>query len=569
MLAQSSTLQSRLDTQNRLIAEQWEYTLRTSPEFASILGDKRYNDRLSDYTPAAIERDVAQTRKFLGQFEAIDTRGFAEQDKLNHDLMVRTLRESAEASTFNDWEMPITQFDGLHINLPQLVTSLSFETVKDYEDYGARLKQIPRVFAEVTANMRKGMADGLIPPGILLVQVASQAGNIATQKAEDTPFAIPTTQIPAQFSIADKSRLTDAILAAVRDSVLPAYVKFTAFVRDEYAPKGRAEIGTSALPNGKERYAFDVRRMTTTTMSVEAIHALGLTEVARIEAEQTVIAKKLGYRNIKAFRDSIPRLAFLHPASRQAILDEYKTYIDQMSAKLPSLFGRLPKARLEILPIEPFREKEASTSYNQGTPDGSRPGHVFVNTYEFEKQLTINNESTAYHEGVPGHHMQISIAQELPSLPPFRQQGGYTAYVEGWALYSERLGKELGFYTDPYKNYGRLDDEMLRAIRLVVDTGIHGKHWTRDQVLDFFRAHSSINEAGIQAETDRYIALPGQALSYKIGQLSMLRMREQAKKALGPKFDIRSFHDELLGAGALPLDILEKRMTAWVQRQAK
>ena len=562
-------VQTRLEAQNRLITEQWEYTLRTSPEFASILGDKRYNDRLGDYTPEAQARDLAATKDFLARFSAIDSRGFGEQDRLNHDLMVRNLREQVEGAAFRDWEMPITQFDGLHINLPQLVTSLSFESVKDYEDYIARLRQVPRVMSEVTTNMRKGMADGLIPPKILLVQVASQSGSIAGQKAEDTPFAQPTTQFPATISAADKTRLTGLVMTAIRDSVLPAYVKFTAFVRDEYAPKGRTEIGTSALPDGKARYAFDVRRMTTTNMDFEAIHALGLKEVARIEAEQTIIAKQLGYANIKAFRDSIPKLAFLHPASRQAILDEYKTYIDQMTAKLPALFGRLPKAKLEILPIEPFREKEASTSYNQGAPDGSRPGHIFVNTYEFEKQLTINNESTAYHEGIPGHHMQISIAQELPSLPPFRQQAGYTAYVEGWALYSERLGKELGFYTDPYKNYGRLDDEMLRAIRLVVDTGIHGKHWTRDQVLDFFRAHSSINEAGIQAEADRYIALPGQALSYKVGQLSILRMRDAAKKKLGAKFDIRAFHDELLGAGALPIDVLEKRMSAWAALQAK
>jgi uncharacterized protein (DUF885 family) len=562
-------VQSRVDAQNRLISEQWEYNLRVNPEFASILGDKRYNDRLTDYTPAAVDRDIAWTKDFLHRFEAIDARGFGEQDKLNHELMVRNLRESLEAAKFRDWEMPLTQFAGIHIDLPQLVTSLAFETVKDYEDYVARLKQIPRTFNDVTANMRKGMAEGLIPPKILLVQVASQAGGIATQKAEDTPFAIPTTQFPAAIGAADKTRLTAMVLAAIRDSVLPAYRTFTTFVRDEYTPKGRADIGVSSLPDGKARYAFDVRRMTTTNMSVESIHALGLREVARIEAEQLTIAQKLGYTTIKQFRDSIPKLAFLHPASRQAILDEYKVYIDQMSAKLPSLFGRLPKAKLEILPIEPFREKEASTSYNQGTPDGSRPGHIFVNTYDFANQLTINNESTAYHEGIPGHHMQVSIAQELTSLPAFRQQAGYTGYIEGWALYSERLGKELGFYTDPYKNYGRLDDEMLRAIRLVVDTGIHGKHWTRDQVLEYFRAHSSINEAGINAETDRYIALPGQALAYKLGQLSILKLREDAKKKLGARFDIRSFHDEVLGAGALPLDVLEKRMAAWTTAAAK
>lgn len=564
--ATSQSVQTRINALHRLLDEQWQYTLRTSPEFASILGDKRYNDRLSDFSQAAIDRNLERTRSFLRRFEAIDTTGFPEQEKLNRDLMVRNLREGVDGAKLREWEMPVSQFGGLHLDLPQLVTSLSFATVKDYEDYIARLRRVPRAFRETTVQMRKGMEDGLMPPKILLVQVAKQADDIAKQKAEETPFAIPTTQFPKTFSAADRQRLRGGVLAAIRDSVLPSYVKFTAFVRDEYAPKGRTDIGVWALPDGAARYAFAVRRMTTTDMKPGEIHELGLREVARIEAEQLEIAKKLGFADLRTFRDSITKIPSLHPKSREQILDEYRRYEDQMTAQLPKLFGRLPKAKLEILPIEPFREKEASTSYNQGTPDGSRPGHVFVNTYDYANQLTINNESTAYHEGVPGHHMQISIAQELPALPPFRQQAGYTAFIEGWALYSERLGKEVGFYTNPYNDYGRLDDEMLRAIRLVVDTGIHDRHWTRDQVVQFFRDHSSLNEAGIQSETDRYIAWPGQALAYKVGQLTILRLREQARQALGDRFDIRAFHDEVLGAGALPMDVLEQRMTAWVAR---
>jgi uncharacterized protein (DUF885 family) len=567
MSASSSSVDARVATLHKLLDQQWEYNLRNSPEFASILGDKRYNDRLSDYSQAAIDRDNAQTKVFLREFEAVDAADFPEQERLNRDLMVRNLRESVEAQRFKEWEMPVNQMNGLHIDLPQLITSLSFETVKDYDDYIARLKQFPRVFGETVVQMRKGTADGLMPPKILLVQVVSQASNIAAQKAEDTPFAIPTTQFPKAFSAADQARLRNGVLAAIRDSVLPAYAKFTAFVRDEYAPRGRLDIGTSALPDGAARYAFDVRRSTTTNMTPDEIHQLGLREVARIETEQLAIAKKLGFADLKSFRDSIPKMPSLHPKSREQILDEYRHYISQMTARLPELFGRLPKAKLEVLPIEPFREKEASTSYNQGTPDGSRPGHVFVNTYDFANQLIINNESTAYHEGVPGHHMQISIAQELPALPPFRQQANYTAYVEGWALYAERLGKEIGFYQNPYIDYGRLDDEMLRAIRLVVDTGIHDKHWTREQVVQYFRDHSSENEAGLQSETDRYIAWPAQALAYKVGQLTFLRLRDQARQALGSKFDIRAFHDELLGAGALPMDVLEQRMTGWIASQ--
>jgi len=565
----AGSVEARVKGLHELLDEQWEYTLRTSPEFASILGDKRYNDRLSDFSQGAIDKDIEQNRIFLAKFEAVNTDGFPEQEKLNRDLMVRNIRQTLEAVKFREWEMPVNQMGGIHLDPPQLVTSLSFETVKDYDDYIARLKQLPRAFRDVTIQMRKGMAEGLMPPKILLGQVAKQANDLATQKPEDSPFAVPTTKFPKQFSAADQQRLRAGVLAALRDSVLPAYARFTKFVRDEYAPRGRTQIGTWALPAGEERYAFAVRRSTTTNMSPDEIHALGLREVARIEADQLVIAKRLGFPTVKALRDSIPKIPALHPKSREQILNEYRHYVDQMTAKLPTLFGRLPKAKLEVMPIEAFLEKEASTHYNQGTPDGSRPGHVFVNTYDFANQLTINNESTAYHEGVPGHHMQISIAQELPELPPFRQQGGYTAYVEGWALYSERLGKEIGFYQDPYNDYGRLDDEMLRAIRLVVDTGIHGKeHWTRDQVLQFFRDHSSNNEAAIQSETDRYIAWPAQALAFKVGQLTILRLRDKARQALGDKFSLSAFHDELLGAGALPMDVLEQRMNDWIARTA-
>ncbi|HKE55122.1 MAG TPA: DUF885 domain-containing protein [Pyrinomonadaceae bacterium] len=567
-LAQNKAMpvEARIKQLHQLLDEQWEYTLRTNPEFASVLGDKRYNDKLSDNSQAAIDSDLRQTKVFLQKFEAIDATGFPEQEQLNRDLMVLNLRERLEGAKFKDWEMPVTQFGGIHLDMPQLVTSLSFATVKDYDDYVARLQQFPRAFEEIMVQMRKGMKDGLMPPKILLLQVADQAAGIARQKPEETPFAEPINKFPKEFTDTDRERLRTGVIAAIRDQVLPTYNHFLTFVRDEYAPKGRTEIGISSLPLGAERYAFAVRRQTTTSMSAEEIHQLGIKEVARIEAEETAVAKQLGFSDLKSFKDSLKNNPAVHPKSRQQILDEYQTYTNQMWKKLPELFGRLPKAKLEILPVEPFREKTASTSYNQGTPDGSRPGHVFVNTYDYENQLTINNEDTAYHEGVPGHHMQISIAQELPELPPFRQQAGYTAFVEGWALYSERLGKDVGFYQNPYSNYGRLDDEMWRAVRLVVDTGIHAKGWTRDQVIQFMRDHSSANEAYFQSEADRYIAWPGQALAYKIGQLTILRLREKAQAELGDKFDIRGFHDEVLGAGALPLDVLEKRINAWVER---
>ena len=311
-----------------------------------------------------------------------------------------------------------------------------------------------------------------------------------------------------------------------------------------------------------------MRNLTTTNRTPDEIHAIGLREVARIESEMLEIAKKLGHSDLQSFNAAIEANPELKAQSRQHMIDLYSKYIDQMYAKLPQLFGRLPKAKLEVLPVQEFREKEASgASYETGSPDGSRPGRVYVNTHEATSRKTLSFESTAYHEGVPGHHMQLSIQQELPELPPFRQQGGHTAFIEGWALYSERLGKEVGFYQDPYNDYGRLNDEMLRAIRLVVDTGLHHKRWTREQVVQFFRDHSAIDEVEIQSETDRYIVWPGQALAYKMGQLKILELRERAQTELGPKFDIRGFHDEVLGAGALPLQELEERIAAWVARQ--
>jgi uncharacterized protein (DUF885 family) len=356
-------------------------------------------------------------------------------------------------------------------------------------------------------------------------------------------------------------------LAAIRDSVLPAYVKFTSFVREEYAPKGRTDPGVWSLPDGPERYAFRVKQSTTTDLTPEEIHQIGLAQVKEIEARMLQVVNQLGYKDLKSFSASLPANPKVHAHSRQEILDLYQKYIDQMSGKLPGMFGRLPKAKLQVLPIEEFREKEASTHYVEAAQDGSRPAHVMVNTGNFEKGTTLDCETTAYHEGVPGHHLQIAIAQELPQLPPFRQNEYYTAYTEGWALYSERLGKEVGFFQDPYSYYGHLQDDMLRAIRLVVDTGFHYKHWTRQQVVDFFHDHSAIDEAEVQSETDRYMAWPAQALGYKIGQLEILKLRQYAKDQLGDKFSLSGFHDEVLGAGALPLDVLSARVHGWVATQ--
>jgi uncharacterized protein (DUF885 family) len=566
--ADSSTdLDARRKALSELLNEQWEYTMRTHPIYASILGDKRFNDKTDDFSQAAIDGDLEQSRRFLTRFEAIDTTGFPEQEKLNQQLMVRDLRMDLDGARFKPWEMPVNQFNGIHIDAPQLVSVLSFESVKDYEDYIARLNQLPTLFDQTVVQMRKGMAEGLMPPRILLEQVVIQASGIATTPADKSPFAHPFDKLPDSIPDTDRKRLHDAGIAAIHDSVIPAYVKFTAFVRDEYAPKGRTEPGVWSLPDGAERYAFRVRESTTTNLSPEEIHQLGLEQVKMIEAKMLAVAKQLGYPDLKSFYAEIKTDPKLHPHSREEVLDLYRKHIDDMYTKLPDLFGRLPKGHLDVMPIEEFREKEASTQYMQGTPDGSRKAHVMVNTYDVEHRTWLDVETTAYHEGVPGHHMQIAIAQELPELPKFRQQENYTAYTEGWALYAEELGKEVGFYKDPFSYYGHLQDEMLRAIRLVVDTGFHYKHWSRQQVVDFFHEHSAIDEPEVQSETDRYMAWPAQALGYKVGQLEILKLRQYSKDQLGASFDIRGFHDEMLSGGALPLDVLSDRIHGWVAQQ--
>jgi uncharacterized protein (DUF885 family) len=406
-----------------------------------------------------------------------------------------------------------------------------------------------------------------MPPRILLEKVVEQADGIASKAPDASPFAEPFAKFPESISAADQKRLREQGLAAIRASVLPAYVEFTKFVREDYAPKGRAEPGLWSLADGPARYAFLVKESTTTDLSPEEIHQIGLAQVKEIEARMLEVVNQLGYKDLKTFGASLPTNPKVHAHSRQEIVDLYQKYIDQMYPKLPLMFGRLPKAKLEVMPIEEFREKQASTHYVEGSQDGTRPAHIMVNTGNFEKGTTLDIETTAYHEGVPGHHMQIAIAQELPQLPPFRQNEFYTAYTEGWALYAERLGKEVGFFQDPYSYYGHLQDDMLRAIRLVVDTGFHYKHWTRQQVVDFFHDHSAIDEYEVQSETDRYMAVPAQALGYKIGQLEILKLRQYAKDQLGDKFNLSTFHDEVLGAGALPLDVLSARIHEWVAKQ--
>ena len=548
--------------------EQWEYTLKNNPETATALGDLRYNDRWTEISKNQIEKDKKTTQNFLKRFEAIDSTGFSATDQLNKDLMIYQLKETLKNYDLKLYEMPFNQMWGLHLQFPGFISSIPFNNAKQYQDYISRLKQIPLILDQGIQLAKQGQKDGLMPPKYLIEKMAKQINSIATPAGKDSVFASPLKQFPKNISKAEQERLSREILQAIDQNVRPAYQKLGTFIQKDYLPYGRQHEGIWSLPNGDELYRFYVENNTTTSESPENIHQLGLKEVARIEAEMLKIAKAQGFNDLKSFQQSLKTNPAVFPKSREEILEIYRGYIAQMQPELPKLFGLLPKNKVEVLPVEQYREKEAAgAEYHQGTPDGSRPGQVYVNTGDFSERSKISMEATAYHEAIPGHHMQIDIAQNLPNLPMFRKQPNHTAYIEGWALYAEQLGKDVGFYKDQLSDYGRLSSELFRACRLVVDTGVHYKKWTRQQMIDFMREHSALDEPDIQAEADRYIAIPAQALAYKMGQLKILELRELAKQELGDRFDIKTFHDMILNAGTLPLNILDARIKNWIKEQ--
>jgi uncharacterized protein (DUF885 family) len=416
--------------------------------------------------------------------------------------------------------------------------------------------------------MMLGMDEKRMPPEYLLEKVLTQVQTLAAQKPEDTPFALPLKSFPKNVTPEQQKQITADLLDTIRTQVLPSYQRLAKFLSAQYIQQGRKDPGVWALPDGDAYYTWKVKQSTTMDKTPAEIHQIGIDQVKQNEAAMLAIAKSLGFSDLKAMNVAMKANPKLHPASREQVLDTYRGYLARMQPKLPELFGTLPKAGLEVVAIPAYMEKQqAPAYYEQGTPDGKRPGRVNVNTYDYANRMLSDMEVISYHEGIPGHHLQIAIAQELTGLPTFRKYEFYTAYTEGWGLYSERLGKDIGFYKDPYNDYGRLSADNWRSIRLVVDTGVHSQHWTRQQMVDYFHDHSTLSDFDINAEVDRYIVLPAQALGYKMGQLKLLELRAKAQKALGPKFDIRAFHDVIIDSGALPMDVLEQRVDAWIATQ--
>ncbi len=566
----AASLADRRKALNDLFHDYWEDLLKHDPEFASTIGDLRYNDQISDYSVQAINDGLAREQRFELRLAAIDPTGFTDQEKISQELLLRQFDEDQQAAEFKEWEMPLTQMDGIHAQYPRLVAELSFNTVKDYDDWIARLHALPHAFDQVTTNMEIGMDDHRVPPKYLLQKALEQVKQLANQKPEDSPLALPLKNFPASISATEQARIKSETLDAISKEVLPAYTRFARFLEVSYIPAGRDKPGIDALPDGAKYYQFLIKRTTTTNLTAAQIHQIGLDEVGKDEAEMTAIAQKLGFKDLASFRATPQEQSQIASGlGRRARRGLQKLSRRPCRPVCPSSSARCPRRRLKSLTVPDYAAKTSAPAYYEsGTPDGSRPGRLFIDTYDATHRNLYSVESIAYHEGIPGHHLQISIQQELTGVPEFRKFGEYTAYTEGWAFYSEHLGKDIGLYQDPYSDYGRLENETWRAIRLVIDTGVHSEGWTRDQMVQYFRDHSAIDEPSMQAEVDRYVAWPSQALAYKIGQLKILELRDRAKKALGDKFDIRAFHDQVIDSGALPLDVLERRIDDWLMTQS-
>ena len=561
----ATSVDSRVAAQNALFEQVWQQQLKMNPTQATAVGDYRYNDQLGDRSLAAINSRHQADIDNLARIKAISPSGFPEQDLISHDLFQRQIEQRVEDFDLKEYEMPLSASGGgggVHVDVADLPLSMPFDSVKHYEDYIARLHQIPKAFLQTEDVLRLGVKDHLMPVKFIAEKVPEQAAGVVAAN----PFFIPLKKFPASFSDADKKRLTDEITRTVTTEVFPAYKQFSEFITKDYIPYARTTLSVNSLGDGKRRYQATLRRFTTTDLTAAQIHEIGLKEYDRITAEMTALAKANGYKDLESFRNHIENDPKYQAVSADAIVADFAKYIAQMEPQLPKLFNLLPKTAVTVEPIPAF-QAAAATHYQGGTPDGKRPGRVSVAVSDPTYRSYINDEAVAYHEGVPGHHLQISIQQSLTGLPEFRKHGGNSAYTEGWALYAEELGKEIGFYQDPGSDYGRLRSELFRAVRLVVDTGIHDLGWSRDQVVDYMRKSHAIDEPTIQAETDRYISGPGQACSYKLGQLKIRELRERAKEKLGLQFDLKTFHDEILSGGALPLDILDARVNRWIQGQ--
>ncbi|MFC0678973.1 DUF885 family protein [Lysobacter korlensis] len=556
-----------------LYDQYWEEVLQLNPIQATFQGDPRYNDQLPNvYSAEYREKSRAFTQRWLDTVQAVGDEGLTGQDLLSYQIFVRDAKNSLESEKFPGWMMPINQMGSLPTLAVQFGSGTGpqpFKTVKDYENWLARAGKLPELFDTAIANMREGMKAGVVQPRALMVKVVPQLDALIKDKPEQTLFWGPIENMPKEFSEADRKRLTAAYRDVIAKQLMPAYRELRTFIQKDYLPATRQSVGVDKLPDGKQWYAFNARNSTTTDMTPEQIHELGLSEVARIHGEIRKVMEQVGFKgslqDFFKFMQNDPRFSF---KNEEDLLTQYRALEAKVNEKVSEQFSLIPKAPFEIRPVEAFRAKSAAGGeYRSPSEDGTRPGIFYVNTYDLPTRKTWDAEDLYLHEAIPGHHFQIALQQELTNLPKFRRFGGETAFAEGWGLYAESLGKDLGLYTDPYNYFGYLQNELWRAIRLVTDTGLHSKDWTRDQVIKYMLDNSAESETQATAEAERYIAWPGQALAYKIGELKIQELRERAERELGDKFDVREFHAEVLKDGAVPLEILEGKIDRWIARR--
>ncbi len=554
---------------NQLLEEVWFTELAEFPLFATNAGEHRYNDKLPDMSPAAYERRREQQKSFATKLAAIPVESLDTDDRINYEFLSRVIADNRAELDFGAHLMPITNRSGFHVEFPELAKDVPLETLADYENYLARLAAFGKYVDDHIALMRLGMQKQIVLPDVSVRDYAK----IITPQLVDDPRAsrlyAPFEKFSAKIPAGEHERLRTQASTVIKQTVVPGFRKFHDFLRDEYLPACRSPIGASALPQGREFYRHRVRRFTTLDVTPEQVHATGLAEVKRIHAEMQTIINELKFNgDFKAFVEHLRTDPKFYPTSAEQLMKEVGYVLKRMDGELPKLFGKLPRTPYGIRPIPDFIAPQTTTAYySPPSGDGRRAGFYYVNTYNLKSRPLFEVEVLSIHEAVPGHHLQLALQQELTNVPPLRRFSDCTAFIEGWGLYSERLGKEVGFYTDPYSDFGRLSFSMWRACRLVVDTGMHYLGWTRQQAIDYMAANTALSMHNITAEVDRYIAWPGQALAYKMGELKISSLRRECEERLGAKFDIRAFHDTVLEAGAVPLDVLERRVQSWLAQQ--
>lgn len=571
--ADAAKAESKAQSLNRLYGEYWEELLRLNPIQATFQGDPRYNDQLPNFlTEESRRENHAFTERWLRKIETIGDKGLSGQDLLSYEIFVKNAKDSLEGEKFPGYLMPIDQFTnlgGLAAQLGSGTNAQPFKTVKDYDDWRARGSKLAPIFDQAIANMREGMRTGVVQPKALMAKVLPQFDALIADKAEDTLFWGPIKNLPATFSDADKARITAEYRTMIEKEIMPSYRRMREFIAKEYLPACRDTAGMGDLPNGQAWYAFNAYQSTSTRLQPAEIHRIGLGEVTRLHGEIRKVMQQVGFEgSMQDFFKYVNTDKKFEFASEDALLAHYRSIEATLEPGLNRMFNLKPQAGFEIRPIEAFRAKSAAGGqYQSPSEDGSRPGIFYVNTYELPSRKTWDSEDLFLHEAKPGHHFQLAIQQELKGLPNFRRFGGETAYIEGWGLYSETIGKELGVLSDPYMYFGMLQNELWRSIRLVVDTGFHSKGWTREQVIKYMLENSATSETDAVAEAERYMAIPGQALAYKTGQLKITELRARAEKALGTRFEIKAFHDEVLKDGSVPLDVLDAKIERWVDSQ--